>query len=103
MRTQFLGDSEGLRARLGQVLEVAGVSPNAASELAGTARASVGFIINGKIKNPTVGVLDSIANVFDVSLDWLVRNQGEMPPAEQIRTAVERARLAKRSPRRAAA
>lgn len=101
MRTQFLGDSEGLRARLAQVLSAADVTANAASELAGTARASVGFILTGKIQNPTVAVLDAIARVFDVSLDWLVRNQGEMPPAEHIRTAVERAR-AKKPPRKAA-
>ena len=103
MRTQFLGDSDGLRARLGQVLDAAGVTANAASELAGTARASVGFIINGKIQNPTIAILDSIARVFDVSLDWLVRNQGEMPDPERIRAAVERARNAKKMTREVAA
>ena len=41
---------------------------------------------------PRVDVLTSYADVLGISLDWLVRGQGEAPRAEDVRAAVERAR-----------
>lgn len=38
--------------------------------------------------NPTMETLTAIARVFDVSLDWLVDGEGEMPSNEHIRIAV---------------
>jgi len=80
MRTQCDGpDIDQIRSRLALALEAAGLSANAASERAKVARASVGFILNGKVKNPSVSMIGAVSKVLNVSLDWLVWGVGEGP------------------------
>jgi len=88
MRTQCDGpDIDQIRSRLGLALEAAGLSPNAASERAKVARASVGFILNGKVKNPSVNVIGAVSKVLNVSLDWLVWGVGNGPSRSQEEAA----------------
>lgn len=67
------------------------------STLSGLAGSHAGLIARGAVENPRIDVAEKLAHTLGVSLDWLVRGEGEPPTAEAVRAAVEAAREADRA------
>jgi transcriptional regulator with XRE-family HTH domain len=83
------------------ILKAAQITATRLSVLAGLDRSHVRVILQGKRGNLGAHTLTSIAAVAGVSLDWLVRGEGEPPPAERILAAVSHAATQTTRPRRA--
>lgn len=70
------------------ILRAAKITATRLSVLAGLDRSHVRVILQGRRGNLGAHTVVSIATVAGVSLDWLVRDIGEPPPAERILAAV---------------
>lgn len=84
--------------RLKKTRELGGL---AASELAGLAGLSPGYVRHiekGVRENPGIEAASAIANVLGVSIDYLVRGEGEDPTEEQVKAAIALARPAESLP-----
>ncbi len=82
----------GIATRLSHCVREAGLSLREVDALAGTTECHARMVSTGKILDPRVSTLCAFADIFGVSLDWLVRGVGERPTAEALVAAVERAR-----------
>jgi len=58
------------------------------SELSGLSRGALPHIARGFVASPSAETLDAVARVTGCSLDWLVRGEGDLPRAEDVRAAV---------------
>jgi transcriptional regulator with XRE-family HTH domain len=70
-----------------------GLSQRELSRLAGVAEGAVWFIETQPDRRTDAWLLDRVASVLGVSLDWLVRGIGPEPTADAIREAVAAARV----------
>lgn len=86
-----------MRDRLRELRAIAGgLSQRELSLLAGLNGSHVGLIEQGRVTEPGGATMAKLAEVFGVSLDWLVLGVGAAPRPEQVVASVEaaRARLA---------
>lgn len=77
--------------RLQWARDAAGLSQRALSGLAGLASSHVQLIESGRAEGINVSTAQRLTGVLGVSLDWLMAGTGEMPTAEAVKAAVERA------------
>lgn len=81
-----------LGRRLKKARDLAELSGRDLSDLAKASVNMVSLIERGVTLSPRSQVLENLADVLGISLDWLVRGLGPEPTREQIRTAVDVAR-----------
>jgi len=68
--------------RLRRARQIRGLSRRGLSLQASLAQAVVGRIERGDVAEPSVTTLAKLSAALDVSLDWLVRGEGEGPVRE---------------------
>lgn len=56
----------------------------------GVSRSLVRQIEEGEVQTPKVDLAEKIADLFGVSLDWLVSGKGEGPGAQELEAARDR-------------
>lgn len=78
--------------RLTRARKLGGLSSRQLSELAGLANGFAAQIERGAAKAPAFGVIDSLAQVLGLSLDWLAHGTGPEPTRDSIALAIEVAR-----------
>ena len=82
--------------RLKQAREKAKLTQTQFSEKTGIAQGTISAYEQGKAKNPTIDSLIRMANILDVSLDWLVgasdevKTKAEISGCEFLRSLLER-------------
>lgn len=64
------------------------------SDLASLDSSHVRLIESGVREDPRSQTLAAIARATGATLDWLIAGKGDPPSAEDVRAAVERARIA---------
>lgn len=84
----------GRRMRLAR--ELAGVPARALSLAAGASPSIVNQIEIGRVESPSANLLNAIAGLLGISLDWLVTGRGKGPSERQVRGALERVQAANR-------
>lgn len=82
-----------LGKRVTKLREISGLSSRALSELAGLSHGALGQLERGELADLTTGSANRLAAALGVSIDFLVRGNGEMPTEERVRAAVESARV----------
>jgi transcriptional regulator with XRE-family HTH domain len=87
---------EGLIDRIQRLRGLASLSARELGGLAGLHHAHVSLLEKGDGQRVSVSTIFQIAEVFRVSLDWLIKGAGEEPTAEHVRAAVSRARRSRR-------
>lgn len=85
-----------LQRRLQAARIRAGLSARRLDDLAGLTPGYTSLIEAGKRANIGARTADAIARVVGVSLDWLIRGDGNEPTDQQVRRAVEAAQRAAR-------
>jgi transcriptional regulator with XRE-family HTH domain len=84
-----------LQDRLRTLRTMAGLEPSEVGRLAGlVGRSHVDQIESGRTLHPRADTLTKLAELFGVSLDWLVRGHGPMPSRLCVLIAVEKAHRA---------
>lgn len=68
--------------RIKKLRKEKGYSLNKFSELTGISKSYISFLERGIQKNPSLDVLEKIASVLDVEIDYLVK-KGNSPPVEE--------------------
>ena len=86
-----------LGVRLRSVRELAGLSARELAVLANLAPSLVGHIELGRVQHPRAETLAELARVLGVSLDWLIRGEGDGPSTDCVQAAVAGARSLRRT------
>jgi transcriptional regulator with XRE-family HTH domain len=64
--------------------EQAGISQRELCRLAGTNENQISLIERGLRNNIEIETAEAIADVFGVTLDWLMRGRGKIPSASEV-------------------
>lgn len=80
--------------RLRSARQLAEISTKELDRLAGVKAGGTWAVENSKTGNAETKTLDRMAGALGVSLDWLVRGDGDEPTAESVKAAVKVAREA---------
>lgn len=86
-------EPSGLQKRLVRAREMTGLNSSELSRLCGFARQYLALIESGARIEIGPSKLVAIVIVLGLSLDWLVLGRGKEPRADQVNSAVQRARL----------
>lgn len=78
--------------RLKETRELGEIAASDLSELAGLSDGYVAHLERGVRKNPGMEAMGAIAAVLGVTIDYLVRGEGEQPAAELVKAAIATAR-----------
>lgn len=83
---------KSISSRLRRARQRAGLSARGLDILANLGRGHTALIESGERVNLETNTLRGLVSVLGISLDWLVNGEGLEPTAEQIQSAVARAK-----------
>lgn len=80
-----MGSMDGIRARVGEVVERSGLSDREFARRAGLASEThIGLILSGKTKDVQVGTLELIAAFAGVSVEFLLNGRPDRAPMAEL-------------------
>lgn len=92
----MMPDSLAARIKFAREMVDPALSARELSALSGQTSSLIAHIERGVILQPRADTIVRVAEVFGVSLDWLMRGVGKQPTTAAVNAAVSHARDAKR-------